>query len=55
MKLGQPLGARIRYSAHEYNGVEGGFPNEEQEGPVGLKDNSVHGEGTARDKNRCRC
>lgn len=49
------LGTRIRYSAHEDDGVEGGFPDEKQEGPVGFKDNSVHGEGAAGDKDSCGC
>lgn len=47
------LGARVSYSAHEDDGVEGSFPDEEQEGPVGVKDYSVHGEGTARDGDGC--
>lgn len=47
------LGARVSYSAHEDDGVEGSFPDEEQEGPVGVKDYSVHGEGTAGDGDGC--
>ena len=51
--LTAPLGARIGYSAHEDKGVEGGFPDEEQEGPVGVEDYSVHGEGAAGDGDGC--
>lgn len=51
--LRAPLGARIGYSAHEDNGVEGSFPDEKQEGPVGIEDFSVHGEGTAGDGDSC--
>lgn len=51
--LTDPLGARIRYSAHEDNSVEGSFPDEKEEGPVGIEDYSVHGEGTARDGDSC--
>lgn len=51
--IAAPLGARISYPAHEDDGVEGGFPDEEQEGPVGIEDSSVHGEGTAKDGDSC--
>lgn len=51
--LRAPLRARVGYSAHEDNGVEGGFPDEKKEGPVGIEDYSVHGEGTAGDSDSC--
>lgn len=51
--LPAPLGAGISYPAHEDDGVEGSFPDEKQEGPVGIEDFSVHREGTARDGDSC--
>lgn len=51
--LPAPLGARISYLAHEDDGVEGSFPDEKQEGPIGVEDFSVHREGTARDGDSC--
>lgn len=51
--LPAPLGAGISYPAHEDDGVEGSFPDEKQEGPVGIEDFSVQREGTARDGDSC--
>lgn len=49
------INTRVSYSAHEYNSVQSNFPDENQEGPVGLEGHPVQVQRTTSDANDGTC
>ena len=49
------INTRVGYSAHEYDSVQSNFPDENQEGPVGLEGHPVQVQRTTSDANDGTC